>query len=270
MCVPTFGKTSDVPGTHTLVVLAPHPDDAVLAVGGLIAHHSRVGGHTLIVTVFAGSPTGPAPPAARRLYSGHPKLLDIARTRRAEDLAAARQVGAQVVQLSHIDALLRTTPNGSPQYSNLEQIFSGPTTNAESIAERLAQQLAANQLLPANAEVLAPLGIGGHIDHWIVRRAAEYARCLAGQPTSRLNLYEDQPYTSRQAQHRWRHLIPQHSVPTVHPVTQAAWLAKIAAIACHTSQIPLLWPDTSSFGDDLRTYATTLGTETPSERTWSA
>jgi LmbE family N-acetylglucosaminyl deacetylase len=253
----------------TLVILSPHPDDAVLAVGGLLTHYTRLGGHVVIVTVFAGSPPDHMSSLARHLYADDPHRDEITHTRRLEDLAAGHQVHAQVVQLPHLEALYRSAPDGTPLYTNLRQIFSAPTTEVEATAEHLARHWLAGDLLPANADIVTPLGIGGHVDHRIVRRAAETAHDLAGRETFRLHYYEDQPYASRRQQQRWHHLIPQHSAPTVHPITDAEWQQKIDAIACHTSQIALLWPNGQSFQDELRSYADTVGDRTLAERTWS-
>jgi LmbE family N-acetylglucosaminyl deacetylase len=254
----------------TLVVLSPHPDDAVLAVGGLLAQHTRLGGRAVIVSVFAGSPTDNRSPIADHLYADHPNRDEITHIRRREDLAAGRRVHADVVQLPHLDALYRTAPNGEPLYHNLEQIFSTPTIELElTAAEHLARQWIADGLLPAHADVLAPLGIGGHIDHSIVRRAAETAHQLSESTPWRLHYYEDQPYVSRRPEQHWQDLVPPADVPTVHPLTEPAWRTKLDAIACYASQLPLLWPDGRLFQDELRAYAKKVGTGTVAERIWS-
>jgi LmbE family N-acetylglucosaminyl deacetylase len=255
-------------GYPTLVVLSPHPDDAVLALGGLLTHNPRLGHRPVIVTVFAGTPPNDTSPIAHRLYSDNPHIHDIAGVRRREDLAAGRLLHVDVRQLPHLDALFRTTPDGAPLYTDLNHIFSAPDAEVEQAAERLAHDWLDADLLPNPADVLAPLGIGGHVDHRIVRRAAELAHDKAGAATRRLHYYEDQPYAARRPQQRWHHLIPQRCVPTVHHLTETVWQNKIDAIACHASQIALLWPN-GSFQHELRSYAETVGGRAVAERTWS-
>jgi LmbE family N-acetylglucosaminyl deacetylase len=252
----------------TLVVLSPHPDDAVLAIGGLLAQHTRRGGHAVIVTVFTGIPQHDRSPIARRLYPHQPGG-EVVRIRRGEDLAAGRRVHADVVQLPHLEALYRTGPDGTPRYTELDQIFSAPTSDPEPAVEPLAHQWTADGLLPTGADVLAPLGIGGHVDHWIVRQVAETAHQLTYPSPWRLHHYEDQPYASRRPEHCWQHLVPHASVSTAHPLTTTEWRTKLDAITCHASQIPLLWPNGQPFEDELQAYAEKVGAGTVAERTWS-
>src|SRR6266498_3028960 len=148
---PTAARTCDMADPSTLVVLAPHPDDAVLAVGGLLAQHTRRGGPAVVVTVFAGIPRDCRSPITRRLYAHQPDCETV-RIRRREDLAAAHWVQADVVQLPHLEALYRIAPDGTPRYTELEQIFSAPTTELEPAAELMAHQWIADGLLPADAD----------------------------------------------------------------------------------------------------------------------
>jgi len=67
----TGGATGDAPATALrdvrLVVVAPHPDDELLACGGLIASVLAAGGSVRVVAVTDGEAShGPARPAARR------------------------------------------------------------------------------------------------------------------------------------------------------------------------------------------------------------
>lgn len=78
-----------VPPPARLVVLAPHPDDEVLACGGLVALHVAAGGDCLIVAASDGEAADPGlgPTAATRL----------AATRRAERRHGLLQLGAERV-----------------------------------------------------------------------------------------------------------------------------------------------------------------------------
>lgn len=74
-----------------LVVVAPHPDDEVLACGGLIALHVARGGETLVIAVSDGEASHADVPgwdAAR-----------LAQARRAESLAGLRRLGADRAQM---------------------------------------------------------------------------------------------------------------------------------------------------------------------------
>jgi LmbE family N-acetylglucosaminyl deacetylase len=68
-----------------VVAVAPHPDDEVLACGGLLAGHAQRGGRTAIVAVTDGEASHPADP-------NWPPLR-LARARRAEREAGLGQLG---------------------------------------------------------------------------------------------------------------------------------------------------------------------------------
>ena len=65
---PVLARVTPVPFTHLLkpdqrlVVVAPHPDDEILAAGGLLALHSARGGPTLVVVVTHGEASHPPQP----------------------------------------------------------------------------------------------------------------------------------------------------------------------------------------------------------------
>lgn len=78
-------------GGQRLVVVAPHPDDEVLACGGLIALHAARGGETLVVAVSDGEASHAGVPgwAASRL----------AGARRAESAEGLQRLGAGHAQM---------------------------------------------------------------------------------------------------------------------------------------------------------------------------
>ncbi len=71
--------------TQRLVVVAPHPDDEVLACGGLLAHRSRQGLESIVVAVTDGDAShGHEDPSARAALAGR---------RTEESLAGLRALG---------------------------------------------------------------------------------------------------------------------------------------------------------------------------------
>jgi LmbE family N-acetylglucosaminyl deacetylase len=74
-----------LPAGARLVVVAPHPDDEILACGGLVAAHAAQGGQVLTVAVTEGEAShGDAPGFNREA---------LAETRRSERLQGLRQLG---------------------------------------------------------------------------------------------------------------------------------------------------------------------------------
>lgn len=75
----------DWPPRGRLAVVAPHPDDEVLGVGGALAAHARLGGRIEVVTVTDGEACWPD--------LDEPARRSLARRRRAESREAHRQLG---------------------------------------------------------------------------------------------------------------------------------------------------------------------------------
>lgn len=138
------------------LVLSPHLDDAVLSCAGYMGCRK-----SLIATFFT---EGDASYEARR----------------AEDYEAAKIIGAQARHMGFKDAPFR-----SVLYSNFVGIIGGGFRPLPRLEKALAQLL--DELDPEL--VLAPLGVGNHIDHRLLR----YAATKLVRP-ERLLYYEDRPY----------------------------------------------------------------------------
>jgi len=155
-------------GARRLAVISPHLDDGVLGCGQLLA--ARPG--AVVVTLFAGRPDPRAPLTPWDAAAGFRAGDDVVGTRRAEDAAALRALGARPAWLDHRDA----------QY--------GGAAPAETLARCLAQALEA----AAPDVVAAPLGLF-HSDHLRAREAALLARersCVE----ARWLLYADGAYAA--------------------------------------------------------------------------
>lgn len=173
--------------SYDAIYLAPHLDDVALSCGGQVFARTTTGQQVLVVTVMAGSP----PPSAQSGYidSLHARWElagDAAAERRAEDVAACALLGADYLHLSIPDCIYRFHPqSGAPLYVSDDDIF-GDVHGAEaSLQASLVEEL---RQLPPAGEVYAPLTVGHHVDHLLVRTAAE----AVWQDS--LHYYEDYPY----------------------------------------------------------------------------
>jgi hypothetical protein len=108
--------------------------------------------------------------------------------RRAEDARAVARLGAEALVWSLPDAIYRLHPaTGEPLYTDNDQLF-GQLSPAEApLVAELAAQMGA---LPPAGRIVAPLVLGNHVDHQLVRAAAEKA-------FASLYYYEDYPYVQR-------------------------------------------------------------------------
>jgi LmbE family N-acetylglucosaminyl deacetylase len=178
-----LASLDDTHGPYSLIVLSPHFDDAALCLGGTIAHRSVAGDRALVVDVFsARPPTSGLSPFARFQHQqwggGEPWLV-----REAEEMAAMSILGADHLWLDLPDAIYR-----GDLYASEEALF-GDVSPGDPAADPLAEVLSLVFERHPEANVYAPLAVGGHVDHRLVRRAAlAVASCVL------VHLYEDVPY----------------------------------------------------------------------------
>jgi LmbE family N-acetylglucosaminyl deacetylase len=232
-----------------LVIVSPHLDDAVLSCGGRIARAVARGRRVVVLTAFTrDDPPDPPSPLAtdlHRWWSLAPG--EVMRRRRREDLEACARLGAEPVHLDFPDALYRLDAAGRPLYPTLERLFGELDPADAPLVEQLVEQLVRRigEEDPA-AELLAPLGVGHHVDHQLVRQAAE--RACPGAA-----FYEEFPYTEwkRRAVPRalgrpadWRSDALELSADELE--------ARLGAIAAYASQVPAMFRNPGRLRRQLR------------------
>jgi LmbE family N-acetylglucosaminyl deacetylase len=189
----------------TVVVVAPHPDDEVLAVGGLLQVLHRAGHRIEVVAVTDGEASHPGSRAIG------PRAL--AAVRRIEAAQARRVLGLAARSTVHV---------GLPD---------GAVADHE---DRLADVLA--DRLDPRSIVLATWRGDGHPDHEATGRAAASAAALTG---ARLVEYPVWAWSwARPGDGR----LPWPSASAVH-LLEAVQRAKHRAIQAFTSQLAPLGPD---------------------------
>jgi LmbE family N-acetylglucosaminyl deacetylase len=157
---------------YNTLYLSPHLDDATLSCGGQIHQQTAAGRPVLIVTITAGDPPAVPPSEFAQLLHDRWQLAgEVVAGRRAEDAAACRRLGADYLHWDISDCIYRVDPaTGAALYPSVEAIF-GPVHPAEApLVAVLARRMAT---LPPCGRVIAPLAIGCHVDHQLVRAAAE-------------------------------------------------------------------------------------------------
>ncbi|MEU0243343.1 PIG-L family deacetylase [Streptomyces sp. NPDC006235] len=242
--------TAAIDAGTPFVVLSPHLDDAVLSCGALMAH--AVGRTAVRVATFfteAGIP--PYTLSGRRYLrlTGQTDAERLYRDRRAEDEDVLGRLGVDWVHLGLTDGLFRRKPTASDRHRDwMRRVLPEPShvyptyrlhlatgrisrydadtlTCARAVLERLAS---APQTI-----LLAPSGVGRHVDHVLVRTAAE----LSGH---RVAYYSDFPYNQ---QHR---LDPGFVIRN--ELAGVEWsrglAAKAALVRGYRSQAAALFPDT--------------------------
>lgn len=158
-----------------LLILSPHRDDAAFSTGLLTWTTLSVGAHVTIANVYTQSDYAP--------YAERAGRVDVSELRKNEDLAYARllQGSVEMIDLGLLDAPLR-------RRIPCEEVLSSSTQD-QAFHRDVTQLVAQLQKLAMSDLVLAPCGIGGHLDHLVCRAAAQ-----AVYSTDRLGYYADLPY----------------------------------------------------------------------------
>jgi LmbE family N-acetylglucosaminyl deacetylase len=230
--------------------VSPHFDDVALSCGGQVFRHAAIGDSVLVVTVTGGEPPhGVQSETVRNLHQRWADSLGetpeaIVAQRRAEDWEAFGILRAAVLHLDFLDCIYRAGPDGDPLYPGPNDMF-GPFNPADAaVVDALAAALAG---LPEAGQVYLPLGVGGHIDHGVARRAGERA-------FKDVAYYEDYPYT----------MIPD-ALAAVLPaagrgewqpetvwLTETAMAAKIESVSAYRSQLSSFFTGLDDLAAKLR------------------
>jgi LmbE family N-acetylglucosaminyl deacetylase len=226
------------------IFISPHLDDVALSCGGMVWDLVREGSRVEIWSVIAGDPPdGPYSAFAeenhRRWGRSGPEAMAL---RREEDTAACDVLGATPHHLGFPDAIYRLDPKDCrPIVNNDDELF-GKSPEAwlvEAIAARLAAEL------PADANVVFPLGLGGHIDHRAVTAAGRRLDRSAAW-------YADYPYILKAFDAPL--LVESDLAVRPCPLGEAALEAWQEAVLCYASQIGDFWRDDKETRLALRNY----------------
>jgi LmbE family N-acetylglucosaminyl deacetylase len=227
------------------IYLSPHLDDAVYSCGGLIWEQTQAGEGVEIWTVCAGDPPpGPLAPFAQALHARWGTDREAVRVRRVEDARAAARVGAEIRHFPLADCIYRRAPSGNALYGSEEAIFGAVHVAEQPVVDWLSGLLAQ---IPVGARLVCPLTLGGHVDHHLVRRAAEQAGRISA-------FYPDFPYAARGGGNA-ENCVPAGWGQTVAPLSEAALQAWVEGAALYASQLSTFWADHAALGAEYRAYA---------------
>jgi LmbE family N-acetylglucosaminyl deacetylase len=233
------------------IYLSPHLDDAVLSCGGTIQGQVRRAERVLVITVFAGRPDYRClSPFAASLHASWGDPPDPMRARRAEDAAVMQALGASYRHLDNLDCIYRTA-NGEFLYTSEEALFGDVHPAEANMEAQLAPHLAMLCAEHPGATVNAPLGVGHHVDHQVVRGAA---LALEG---IELLFYEDYPYVEETGALE-RALAELGDVSWVGEVREINVEAKIQAVAAYRSQLEILFSGQEEMARRVRAYASSI------------
>ncbi len=209
-----------------IVYFSPHLDDAVLSAGGLIRSQTEAGVPVEVWTLMSGIPEDPElSEFAQYLHTlwglGTPQ--GAVKARRAEDDQAVASLGAKPVHFDFLDCIYRRGRLGQSLYSDVEvPVASDDADLPAQIAQAMIAWLRPDDML------VCQLAIGRHVDHVIVRQAAEMLR----RP---LTYDADIPYLLNHPEELEPNTLGMREA--LQPVSQANLQCWIAAIESYASQI---------------------------------
>jgi len=217
------------------IYLSPHTDDAVLSCGGLIYEQARSGERVEVWTFFtADPPPGPLlSPFAQELHERWGGGKRAYAARRAEDLQACAILGAEARHFDLPECIYRRLPGGEPVIHTRDDLWRPYPSSEQALVERIAAIL--REGAPADARLVSPLTAGGHVDHRLVRAAAEAAR-------RELWYYADYPYAA-QAEHGFRlsDWVGEDWEVYARAISAKGLHAWQAAVAAYHSQLSSFW-----------------------------
>lgn len=217
----------DLIGPGPLLYLAPHCDDAAFSSAGLLHACSSRAIEVRIVTCFSRSAH------ARSGLGSDPAVVTRAREEEDRRFLATLPGPAHVRWLGLDDAPLRPAHRGRHPCKETSM-----TAEDQALGEQIERSLA-DELAHASC-VLAPLGLGRHIDHLIVR---DLGVRLARRGRARVVLWEDLPYAGRVTltalEREIEATVEEIGLPLQPRLLHAAQLEahKQAALACYPSQV---------------------------------
>ena len=238
------------------IYLSPHFDDVAFSCGGMVCEQTELGDEVSIWTICAGEPPpGPVSKYAQSLHERWETGPNAVSARRVEDLNSSRLMGANSRNFSIPDAIYRRSPiEAEALYTADADLFKELRSGEDYLVEILRDDIA--QALPAECELVCPLALGGHVDHRLVRAAAE-------KLGRRLWYYADYPYTLDPDQD-----IPDDDrgiQPNLFSVSEAGLEIWQQAVAAHASQISTFW----SSSNEMRAAIRAFWEPTKGVRLWS-
>jgi LmbE family N-acetylglucosaminyl deacetylase len=222
-------------------------DDVCFSCGGLVWEQTQRGEKVEIWTICAGDPPdGPLSSIAQSLHESWGTGRETPGLRREEDKKASAAIGASPRHFKFPDCIYRRdTASGEPFYPTSTAIF-GTVHPADKayIVSGIADRIAAG--LEKDATLVSPVTLGNHVDHQVVRAAAE----KLGRP---LLYYADYPYVLKNA-HLLGYLLPAGSKGESHPISEQGLAAWKKSVACYSSQLSTYWPEPGSLDRAFSDY----------------
>ncbi len=262
-----------------IVYLSPHFDDVALSCGGAVHLDARAGAAPLVVTV-CGAPPGHDDELSdfcREIHAAMGVGADAVSTRRDEDRAAMRILGARAEWLDVGDAIYRRDPgDGAWLYADDAALIGALAEADQPLVAHVVRQLHALAGVDAHTRFRAPLAVGHHVDHLLVHRVGLALRWIGHE----VLFYEDFPYVDPAFTWRPGALHPRTLAEAVgaldgrparvhaRTLDAEALEARVHAIRAYASQWPWMFDSEADLALRVQRHARSRDGTTWQERFW--
>lgn len=226
--------------------LSPHFDDVIFSCGGLIHELVQQKQAVSIITIFAGQPPGGSlSEFAESLHARWKTAENAVDKRMNEDLSASNYLGTSSIHFEYPDCIYRRNPKtGNWLINENRDLFSSQPENEWMLINNIASKLRA--LLPETMRIICPISLGNHIDHLIVRLAAETL-------PNPLCYYPDFPYSANPSASFEDKFSPDWN-PLEIKISPAGLAAWKNAVAFYQSQLSSFWSSLPEMEQSLENY----------------
>lgn len=202
-----------------------------------------------VLTIMAASPPDPPPqtPIVTDIHARWQAGYDPVPVRRQEDETALAICGASAHYGTFPDCIYRQSADGTALYPT-EESLSGPVHPSDPVRHA---SIFPDSLLTQQPVIVAPLAVGQHVDHVLIR---DHALTLKrNHPDIVLFFYTDFPYSrDADAIQQARAALSVSLEPHLIPLTQSDIDAKIQAMTAYRTQISTFWQDEQHLAHDVR------------------
>ncbi|MBP7741018.1 PIG-L family deacetylase [Candidatus Woesebacteria bacterium] len=231
-----------------IAILSPHLDDAVLSLTDHILLWQKKGIDVTIITVFSSFSASKLTTDTSSYIqkSGFKTVKKFELARKKEDVTAMQllKLHKKYIHLDFIDGGFREI-NLKPVYESYDELFSGKIRDDDSYLQKIDVTL--QELLSGFSTIIAPIGIGNHADHIIVRNSAKIA-CRRKS----LLFYADYPYALHKKNWSVKNCLYHLFTPKT---TIDISSEKRRILAAYSSQIPILFQNTIEYEEIVYTHA---------------
>ena len=229
------------------IFISPHLDDISLSCGGIVHQLTKNGDQVQIWTIFAGDPpSSDYPDFALSLHKRWKLDRDIVKNRRSEDIASCEILGAITRHFQYPDCIYRKFGNGQPVVQKEADLYRKISGNQRFLVDKITLEL--SQKLEHGQILVAPLSIGNHLDHRIVKKSVDKLK------NQTIYYYTDYPYnlTSDVA---IQTMIPSNYIKKSFNLENDDIIAWHNSVSAYQSQISTFWSGVNEMKQKIINYA---------------